>query len=179
MGDLLDREELETLLSGLTGDGARGRIRRHIAALEKERDEYARWHIDLLQRVHELEKESAIALADNAALVEHLRFWEKMLVDVVTNGAGADLGWMDQPKAEAMLAAIRAPHPGASLLEEHRKALEYERQRAELAELAHAVTADVARVAVVRAKNEGLEDAAVRVKDDDVAEMIRTLKEHE
>lgn len=56
--------------------------------------------------------------ADNAALLKVAKFLERMLQDVVANGPGADLGWMDQSTASEMLAVIRHPHPGSATLDE-------------------------------------------------------------
>lgn len=56
--------------------------------------------------------------ADNAALLSVAKYFAEMLDDVVMNGSGADLGWMRPERAAAMLATIRAPHPGSAILDE-------------------------------------------------------------
>lgn len=121
-------------------------LRERISALEKERD--AAWS----ERASAIAEKHA-ALADNAALLQALCAAKEAL-----GKAQVNIPWGTPPRLACGLAYDAVPvavaHPGAALLEEHRRAL-------------------------VRARNEGLEDAAARVKDDDVAEMIRAMKEPE
>lgn len=108
----------------------------HIAALEKERDENASIAVDAV-------RDREAALADNAALVEHARTERQMLSLLYhrimamgpRNEAMADAVTTVERWMDAVPDTYEQPHPGAALLEEHRKAL-------------------------VRARNEGLEKAA-------------------
>lgn len=112
---LLSPEELTLLLCGLH-DGARGRIRRHIAALEARINE-AQGTADAFAEVAATAKRSADEWAClYRAEAEKVTTLEALL-DVV------DLR-LSGPTVDALAKKLKAePHPGAALLEEHRKAL--------------------------------------------------------
>ena len=136
-GARLSREEVTRLLervrenySQSTSDALRG----HIAALEAE--------------LAEARKEQDAALADNAALVEEREQLEELLSPSVLIGYARNhppqtrteqnmlrWPWATLDRVAAFFARPAMPHPGAALLEDHRRAL-------------------------VRARNEGLERGA-------------------
>jgi len=94
--------------------------------------------LDMLARVAELKRQRDAAVADNAALLVHLR---RMVAEVGAQETGTEDPRKVLGMVEYMLAAgaCDEPHPGAALLEEHRRAL-------------------------VKARSEGLENAALRVE---------------
>jgi hypothetical protein len=112
----------------------------------------------------ELKDRIAALEADNAALLELLRTQGRTVRCPKCEGIGSRTcsecdGGEVAPLAPAIAAALAQPHPGAALLEEHRKAL-------------------------VRARNGGLEKAArlvceMRSSRQRVAEHLRAMKEPE
>jgi hypothetical protein len=79
---------------------------------------------------HRVEAERDTAVADNAALLRVAKSVESMTEDLAENGSGADAVWTSKGEAQELLAVIRANHPGAALLEEHRKEVEQARRDA-------------------------------------------------
>lgn len=153
MSGLLSEEELSTVPATLdTHTSIVPHLRRHIAALEKERDEWRAKAMDVERHpvVVAIRAERDAALADNAAHVLRMRQLHARFLEHGVNDDGVISMLDDLPDAWTQ------PHPVAALLEEHRKALAHERQRAEMAEAAHAVTTASMKAALVRARNDGL-----------------------
>lgn len=114
MNGLLDPNELRRILKRADTGVATWRemdlVRAHIAALEKERDAALQRESEVAFALEKVRSERDAALVDNAALLQ-------ALLDV------AELR-LSGPTLAAMAAKLRAePHPGAALLEAHRKAL--------------------------------------------------------
>lgn len=104
-------------------------------------------------------KERDAAVADNAALVEDMKRAHVAAMHVTTLPGTLQEVW------EATSKAWRQPHPGAALLEQHRKALEDAYQRGRDDER------KAGGLSLARARNEGLEKAASRIeKEADVVE---------
>lgn len=136
--------------------------------LREARDLY-RLEFEGKPRAVALEREIAMLRADNAALMKVGRFFEGALADVVENGSAADLGWMDQGKADELLAIVRAAHPGAALLEEMK------RDKEVIKILGHHLSA-VARK--LRAKDLGPDYATITIRHErtDLAFIENALK---
>lgn len=150
------REERDTARAEVEG------LKAQLAERDAAVDEWLRREGEQRQRAERAE-------ADNAKLVQRMKNTVASLRKAVDEEKAKTrpsqarvMEWMHALVLFEQHVNMAHLHPGAALLEEHRKALEHERQRADLAEAAHAVTADAARVALVRARNEALEKAAER-----------------
>jgi hypothetical protein len=156
VGDLLSKEEVTGAIDTVEWgerkhvERAKADLRRHIAALENERD---------------------AALADNAALVHLVR------VAAGDRGPGATCwacgGRLDHGKACRFGAALERLHPGAALLEEHREALVRARNEG-LEKVAQAMPDALGTHATVT-----LDDGGVVLLSDYVSGLIRAMKEPE
>jgi hypothetical protein len=96
--------------------------------------------------------EIATLKADNAVVLADLRTMHEVAQDVMRHEERERIRY-------AILDRMEKPHPGAALLEEHKRALQYANDKLEVAGLAYATLDKSVRVALVRARNEGLEKA--------------------
>lgn len=128
---------------------------------------------DALSRLAAAAQEREAVLADNAALTLVAEAVRGITQDLAENGVAADCPYVSQERAQELLAIIDARHPGAALLEvvsalrqyQHRDepdlATTTRRLLEERGRIAHMVDAEEHRKALVRARNKGLEKAAV------------------
>lgn len=164
----MTKEELEQALSDVADYMPRGgvanRLSAHIAALEQERDAASAREFGVMvtnsRLTEELERVRAMrdaAVADNAALLEEARMAGHEYRSAKDMAEDPNPGRSMHLSTCRHCAVVNAIHPGAALLEEHRKAL-------------------------VRARNEGREEAAALADRKGLqwyARSIRALKEPE
>lgn len=203
---MLSKEELERMMVCIGSEMdwmTEARLRSHIAALEKERDEVQRFKAYVHQRLDSagvpvdppsghkahgcriggrldvILQDRDAAISDNAAKDKAFAAYVEMYGVQHGDVSGTETTCPEDDTCEcphviALNAAFGHAHPGAALLEEHRKALaEVDRLRTARADMEYQrdqliLMEDGAtrHAALVRARNEGLEQAALKAEVD-------------